>query len=251
MSHKQRITVGSRSLAWVAALMLGCVGVGSLSLVSLPAMAQEEMSRVLTVTGQGSVSVETAIAVINLGVVVSGDSAQQVQTQVAEQSNQLVEALQALEVEDIETTGISLNPQYDYRGNQPQQVGVQGQNSIQIEVPVEQAGRILDQAIAAGATQVQSVSLKAEDSTLQDAKTQALEEAVRDARSQADAVLVALDLSFQSIEGIQVNSDYSTTPLPVPYQTSRLEVSRAETQPTPVLGGEQLVSASVTLRIGY
>lgn len=72
-----------------------------------------EGSRMLTVTGQGSVSVENSIALIRLGVVIQGETAQSVQQQVAERSERLVNRLKELQVGALQTTGISLYPQYD------------------------------------------------------------------------------------------------------------------------------------------
>ncbi len=239
------------SLAYVTVTLLSWAGLWGLSF-NTPVMAQETMDQILTVTGSGSVSVETSIAVINLGVLIDGTSAQSVQAQVAQDSNQLIEALTALNVEKLETTGISLTPQYDYRGSSPQQTGVRGQNSVKFEVSIDRAGTILDQAIEAGASQVQSIQFKAEDGVIKEARQQALQVAVQDAQDQADAVLSALNLSARSVAGIEVNSDRSGFQ-PIPFQAGRTALlsSVAEAEPTPVVGGEQVVSARVTLKISY
>jgi hypothetical protein len=169
--------------------------------------------------------------------------------QVARQSEQLVDKLRQLEVEQLQTTGISLNPRYDYSGDQPVQRGVQGQNSIQFEVPVEEAGRILDEAIAAGATQVRSVSFKASETVLQTARGEALRSAVADAQAQASVVLEALNLTQEAVQEVQVNSELGFPP-PMPLE-SGVAYARSSDATTPVIGGEQEVGASVTLKISY
>lgn len=209
-----------------------------------------EGSRLLTVTGQGSAQVEVSIARIRLGVMLQGDSAQAVQQQVAERSERLVTRLKELQVKALQTTGISLYPQYDYRDGQSRLVGVQGQNSVQFEVPVAKAGQVLDEAVAAGATQVESVSFRAEDAVLVQARSHALAQAVEDAQRQAQDVLGALNLTPTSVERIQIHGEGYVAPPPIPLAASA-EFARSEMASTPVEGGEQTVRAQVTLEIRY
>lgn len=218
--------------------------------LSRPVVAQDQReSRIITVSGQGTVDVTTAIASIRLGVLINGTSAQEVQEKVANQSNQLVARLRELQVENLKTTGISLNPQYDYQSGQAKQVGVRGQNSVAFKVPIEQAGQVLDQAIAAGASVVESVQFEATPEAIQQGREAALQLAVQDAQTQAQVVLSALNFSVQSIERIQVNTNNSFPP-PVPL-AQVASVRAAERAPTPVIGGDQAVTASVTLEIAY
>ena len=203
--------------------------------------------RVLTVTGRGSTLVETAIATIRLGVDVSGDSAEKVQVDVAERSNRLIEALKKQEVDRLQTTGISLFPDYEgsYRDNKRPR-SIRGRNTVQFEVPIERAGEVLDRAVASGAGQIQSVTFRPNKDVLEGGRKAALELAVADARSQADVVLGTLNFQVQSIRNIQIGG--STAPAPVAFEGSALARSSA---PTPVIGGEQTLSAQVTLAISY
>jgi hypothetical protein len=241
-----------KGVAWLG-LVLAVALLGWNIIAGGGAMASPgEGSRMLTVTGQGSVSVENSIALIRLGVVIQGETAQsvqQVQQQVAERSERLVNRLKELQVSALQTTGISLYPQYDYRDGQPRLTGVQGQNSLQFEVPVARAGQVLDEAVAAGATQVESVSFRADEATLLEARSRALTQAVKDAQRQAQDVLGALNLSIRSVERIQIQSDGYMIPPPIPF--ARADYARLETASTPVEGGQQTVSAQVTLEIRY
>ncbi|PIK84318.1 membrane protein [Synechococcus sp. 65AY6A5] len=210
-----------------------------------------EGSRTLTVTGQGSVAVETSIAVIRLGVVIQGDTAQSVQQQLAERSERLVNRLKELQVSALQTTGISLYPQYDYQQSPPRLSGVQGQNSLQFEVPIARAGQVLDEAVAAGATQVESVSFRADEATLLQARSRALRQAVEDAQRQANDVLRALNLSSRSVERIQIHSEgYIAPPVPLAGMGGA-EYARLQAASTPVEGGQQTVRAQVTLEIRF
>jgi uncharacterized protein YggE len=220
------------------------------SLSEMPELSDPNLN-LLTVSGQGLVTVETSIAVVRLAVLVDGESAEAVQKDVAERTNSLVERLQQEEVDKLQTTGISLNPRYTYRNNEAEQVGVQGQNAVQFEVPIERAGLVLDGAIEAGATQIQSVSFRASDEVIQSARQEAIRLAIGDAQDQADVALGALSLSQSGIASIQINGS-NQAPAPVSLQAAEAySLSSRSADPTPVLGGEQVVTASVTLRIRY
>ncbi|MGQ9836792.1 MAG: SIMPL domain-containing protein [Cyanobacteriota bacterium] len=242
---------GSLKLVIGLGMVLAVAGLSWTVMSSGGVMANPgEGSRVLTVTGQGSAQVETSIARIRLGVILQGDSAQTAQQQVAERSERLVTRLKQLQVNALQTTGISLYPQYDYREGQPRLTGVQGQNSVQFEVPVANAGQVLDEAVAAGATQVESVSFRAEDAVLVQARSHALAQAVKDAQRQAQDVLGALNLTPTSVERIQIHSDSRVVPPPIPLAAGA-EFARSEIASTPVEGGEQTVRAQITLEIRY
>ena len=81
------------------------------------------------------------------------------------------------------------------------------------------------------------------------AQRQALQEATLDAQRQANAVLSVLNLSPREVVNIEVNSA-SPPQLPIlPYAAQAAKSDRAVS--TPIVGGEQQVEASVTLRISY
>jgi uncharacterized protein YggE len=52
---------------------------------------------------------------VRLGVEIQGKTAQAVQQQVAQRSQAVIELLKSRKVEKLETTGISLNPNYSYK----------------------------------------------------------------------------------------------------------------------------------------
>ncbi|MEO1134573.1 MAG: SIMPL domain-containing protein [Cyanobacteria bacterium J06639_1] len=150
-------------------------------------------------------------------------------------------------VDRLQTAGISLFPEYDGSSrDRDRPRSMRGRNTVQFEVPVDRAGEILDLAVASGAGQIQSVTFRPTEEVLEAGRKAALELAVADARSQADVVLGALNFQVQSIRNIQIGG--STAPEPVPFEGLALARSSA---PTPVVGGEQTVSAQVTLAISY
>ncbi|NJK99821.1 MAG: SIMPL domain-containing protein [Spirulinaceae cyanobacterium SM2_1_0] len=215
-------------------------------LLPLSARAQEALERTLTVTGVGEVAVETTITRIQLGVEVRGATAAEVQAAVAERTTAVVDLLRSRAVERLQTTGIRLQPDYTFENRQRRLVGYVGTNSVAFQVPTPAAGEVIDATIRAGATQIDGINFLADEAAITTAEQAALREATADARQQADVVLDSLGLSAQEIVRIHIN-DNQTAPLPR-MQNAMLESAPAD---TPVIGGQQLVQASVTLEIGY
>lgn len=237
---------GRQGWRWTSALSLLLL---SFTLAN-PAMAQstpERLLRTITVTGRGVENVQTSLAQVRLGVEVQGKTAQEVQQEVARRSAAVVALLRSRNVEKLETTGISLNPNYNYTDGRQQLVGYIGSNIVSFRVPTERAGALLDEAVKVGATRIDSVTFTATEPAIAGAQKQALKEATQDAQSQADAVLEALNLNPGEIVSIQVNNANVPSPQPL----FRAEVAQAANVSTPVIGGEQEVVASVTLQIRY
>ncbi|MEM7793717.1 MAG: SIMPL domain-containing protein [Cyanobacteria bacterium P01_C01_bin.118] len=242
---KQWLLPSAGVLLGLTALSVGIINTATIA----PVKAQEPVSRVLTVTGEGSESIPATLARIQLGVNAQGQNAETVQQDIARRSSAVIELLKSQNVDKLQTTGIRLNPQYNYNDGQPRITGYNGANTVSFEMPTDQVGTLLDDAIAAGANQINSVSFVAADDALASARDIALQAATADAQAQTEVVLQSLNLSAQEIIGIQVNNAVSPTLIPHLAQ-SRLAEATANAS-TPVEGGEQTVNASITLQIRY
>lgn len=248
--NRMRTGCATRNLSrWEQRLQTIPLYVGLLTIaLTHPAIAQEKLLRTLTVTGQGVELIPTTIAKVELGVEMQGKTATGVQQEVARRSTAVVELLRSRNVEKLETTGIQLNPIYSYENNVQRLTGYSASNTVSFRVPNEQAGKLLDDAVQAGATRINSVSFTASDNAIATTQKKALQKATQDAQSQADAVLSVLNLTRQEIVNIQVNG--ATPPPPMPAFTSK-DVLESRLASTPIVGGEQRVQASVTLQISY
>ncbi|MGL6283083.1 MAG: SIMPL domain-containing protein [Microcoleaceae cyanobacterium] len=214
------------------------------------AIAQEQRMKTITVTGQGIVSIPTTMTQIQLGVEAQGKTAQEVQQVVAQRSAKVVELLKSRNVEKLQTTGISLNPIYNYQNNQQNITGYMATNTVSFRVKTATAGNILDEAVQAGASQINGVSFIASDNDIAIAQEQALRQATQEAQAQANIVLGALNLTSKGIANVQINS--INRPMPRPLMVNA-RVAKMDAAPavTPVEGGEQEIEASVTLAISY
>ena len=222
---------------------------GVICLVStIPAIAQEQVLRTLTVTGTGIEMVSTTVAQVNLGVEIQGKTAAEVQQQVARRTSAVVDLLKSRNVQQLKTTGIRLQPNYQYLNNTRNLVGYVGTNIVSFQLSTEQVGALVDEAVQAGATRIDGIRFTATLETLATAQQEALSKATLDAQRQADTVLKALNLTSQEIVGIEINAAKISPPKSI--RAEQLSAATAEAN-TPIIGGEQKVSAFVTLQIRY
>ncbi|MEM9539792.1 MAG: SIMPL domain-containing protein [Cyanobacteria bacterium P01_E01_bin.42] len=232
----------SRSFALVLAL-------ASL-FIPVSAQAQEQLLRTLTVTGTGIQKIPTTLTRVNLGVEIQSNTAEGAQQEIARRTTDIVNLLRSRNVEQLQTTGIRLNPRYHNRSGESVLIGYVGSNTISFRVNTDRAGNIIDEAVRTGATRINGVSFTAEENEIEAARQQALINATQNARERADIVLGALNLSSQEIVSVQIG--HAAPPV---LTQGNVLFGRAEAvaqQPdSPVIGGEQTVSASVTLQIRY
>jgi hypothetical protein len=217
-----------------------------------PVLAQEKLEKILrtlTVSGRGTELIPTTISRVTLGVEVQGKTAQNVQQEAARRSSAVVALLRSRGVEKLQTTGISLNPVYNYTNNEQKIVGYSATNSVSFRIPTEKAGTLLDDAVKAGATRIDGINFVASDEAIASAQKQALRKATQDAQQQADAVFATLGLKPKEVVNVQINNASPPAPLLVQARSTRL--ANAPEAATPVVGGEQEVEASVTLQISY
>ena len=225
------------------------ITIGAICFAStLPAIAQEQVMRTLTVTGTGIERVSTTIAEVNLGVEIQGKTAAEVQQEVAKRTSAVVDLLQSRNVEQLKTTGIRLQPNYQYVDNQRNLVGYVGSNTVSFQLSTEKVGALIDEAVTVGATKIDGIRFTASLETLAAAQQEALRQATLDAQTQADTVLQSLNLTAKEILGIEINGAKLSSPKPV--QVERLSATTADVS-TPIIAGEQKVSAFVTLQISY
>ncbi|NUN64683.1 SIMPL domain-containing protein [Pseudanabaena biceps] len=203
--------------------------------------------RVLTVTGRGERLVKTSKARIQLGVKADAKTAIAAQTEVARQANNIVSRLQQLGVEKLQTTSIQLTPTYVYENNRQTQTGFTAQTTVSFIVAIEQAGKVIDAAVASGANQIDQISFIATDAELNAAKQLALQDAVKDAHALSNTVLSALGFTSKTVKSIQIGDSAIAYPVAQP----RMETFAKVADALPILGGEQKVEATVNLQITY
>jgi uncharacterized protein len=208
---------------------------------------EKQMNRTLSVSGRGVTNIPATLTQVRMAIEVSGKSSKTVQQEAAKRSTTVIQLLRSRKVDKLQTAGISLSPVYNYNNNQQQLTGYTATNSLSFRLPVAQAGEVIDAAVNAGATRIDSVTSVASEEAMAKAQTQALQLATKDAQRQAQAVLSALGFQSKEIIGIQIND--AVRPNPVMMESASF--ARGKIATTEVVGGEQEVQANVTLQISY
>lgn len=161
----------------------------------------------------------------------------------------VVDRIKALGIaaRDIQTTGINLNPRYDYDQATQRQVfrGYQASNRVSVTLrKVADTGRVLDALVAAGATDLNGPSFSIADDTA--AKKQARERAV--ARATAQAKDYAGMFGYTGTRVLAINE--ALTGRPMPFEGAKaVSVSDAVLTSAPVEPG--MVSAGVTVTVTF
>ena len=116
---------------------------------------------------------------------------------------------------DIQTSGISLNPNYKYAENQPPTiVGYQASNTVNVKVrDLSKLGKVLDTFVAQGANQVNGPNFEVDkpDEAYDEARIAALKKAQARAQNYADA----LGLKVRRIVSISEGAPRFPRPMPM------------------------------------
>ncbi|MEH2408873.1 SIMPL domain-containing protein [Nostoc sp.] len=203
-------------------------------------------AQILKVTGQGEVTVPTTLTEVQLGIQVDGKTTTEVQEKTAQRSTAVVDVLQKLGAQELQTTSIQLNPVYN---DSQILTGFTELNTLQFKLPTARAGAAIDTAIQAGANLIQNISFTASDQALQQARLQVLSEAVKDAQAQAQAVFSTLKLTPGKIIDININSADNPSPSPLLFNATNNAFATGTI--TPLIGGTQTIEGSVSLDIAY
>jgi hypothetical protein len=176
---------------------------------------QAPPQRVLNVNGSGTVNLTPDVAYINIGVHTDMPTASQSVAANNTQTQQVIEALTKFGVDpkDIRTTNFSIYPnaQYDPQTNKKTGTTYVVDNSVYVTVhQITKLGDLLDATVAAGANTVNSIQFDVADKTA--AIKQARDEAVKDARSQAQELAAAAGVSLGDLQTVDF---YNNVPAPV------------------------------------
>jgi uncharacterized protein YggE len=211
--------------------------------VAVPAV----QGTLLNVSAEGKSEGRPDMATINLGVTTEGQTAQAALAENARRMTALTQALRRAGVaeRDIQTSNVSVFPQQQYReGQAPLITGYQANNTVTAKVRnVNNTGRVIDAAVAAGGNTVHGVSFSYQDPDAQlDA---ARRDAIREARRRAELYANVLGMRVHRIVAVSEGGGYAP---PIPMPMERMAASDAS---TPISPGEieTRVSVSVTFEL--
>jgi uncharacterized protein YggE len=200
----------------------------SLGQSSPPAPGVSGSPRTVTVMGTAVVRSQPDQAMVSIGVQTQAPAANQALRDNAAKMAKAIDALVAAGVSksDIATSFITLNPNYDSSGQAV--LSYTAMNQVDATVrDISKVGSVIDRAVAAGANLTGGITFKLSDQNK--GRADALEVAVADARSQAEALAEAVGAHLGEVVSIEQTS--SSLPPPV-FDTGR---EAGVASPTPVL----------------
>ena len=195
-----------RTLAMVAAVIAAATLIEARTAM---AADSDKLERTVSVSATGTVAAEPDIAHISAGVTTEGDTAMDAIARNNTVMAKVIEGLKAagIATRDIQTTTLNVEPRYSQpKDGRPGTVsGYRVVNQVRLTVrEVKRLGEVLDQAIALGANQINSIGFDiANAETLKDeARKQAMANAKRRAELYATAAGVQLGQVLRISESV-------------------------------------------------
>jgi uncharacterized protein YggE len=217
-----------------------------LAAAALPAQLPEVQK--VTAHGVAEVSAKPDQVQIDIGVVTQAPSAQEAAATNAKQVSAVIADLKkAIGADgDIQTVNYYVHPNYSHPregGGTPKISGYVATNVVRVTSgDVAGAGKLVDAATRTGANNVHGIQFSLKDESALRAK--ALAQAVKQARSNADAMAAALGMKVGQVLHVE---DGAAPPPAVPLRRDMMMAQRAEAVSTPVEPGTIKVRAEATL----
>ncbi len=235
-------------------VLLGALGALALAGAAAPALAQtaapvpaaDPASRpsTLNLSAYGEVKVAPDMAVITLGVTSEAPTAQAAMAQNRVRMAEVIAALRrgGIAERDLQTSGLTLNPQYVYVENQPPKLsGYQASNQLTVTVnDLTKVGAAIDATVTAGANTVSGVTFGLKDPEAAD--NDARRRAVRALQAKAGLYAEATGLRLGRLVTLSEGGGYSPPP-PAPMYAMRMEKADSS---TPVQPGQLSVRIDIT-----
>lgn len=188
-------------------------------------------------------------ATFSTGVTTKAPTAQEALRANSAEMEKVIAQIVALGIkrEDIQTSGINLNADYEYGndGRQPRFIGYQVTNQVTVKVrQMARLGAILDAVVSKGANNISGPNFSIDDDSA--AQREARDKAMQ--RAQAQAVDYARRIGFTGVQLLAVSEATSNVSPMGMMDMKRTSVQSVAAAP-PVEGGQ--VGTSVTVNVTY
>lgn len=228
-------------------LILGLAA--AVAFAGLPAQAQVAVPQpvmldgtILDVSAEGRTTRVPDLAIVQAGVTTQAPTASEAYSQANAKMARVIAALRAAGIpeRDIQTSNLSLQPQYRDRENQaPVIFAYQATNTVTVRFrDLSKAGPILDILVREGANTISgpNLTLAQPDAAMDEARV----DAVKKARARAELYAQTAGLK---VDRILLISENGASPVPMMAMRGGFAADKAEIMP-----GEQEINVTVTVR---
>jgi len=188
----------------------------------------------LNLSAYGETRLAPDMATINLGVTTDAATAQAAMQANAAQMSRVMAALKhgGVAAKDIQTSQLSLEPQYVYEQNLPPKLtGYRASNQVTVTVhDLNRLGQAVDATVSAGANQVGGINFGLDDPTA--AENAAREQAVKALAAKADLYARATGYRVLRLVSLSEGGGYNPPP-PMPMVAMSARFEKADTAVSP------------------
>lgn len=231
---------------FLLALALGAAAIPAIAPAQVTAtFAQPIAGTKLDINATGEVTRVPDVAIISAGVVTRSTTATAALQENADRMERVRAALKRAGIadKDIQTSNISLNPEYRYENNQPPQLtGYTATNQVSIRFrDIRNSGKILDALVSQGANQINGPNLTIDhpESALDEARAKA----ATNGRARAELYARALGMRVVRLLSVSESGGYSSPP-PMPVMMEARAMDSVQTKIDP---GEQKLQVSLAM----
>jgi uncharacterized protein YggE len=223
------------TIAWLAAAPVAAQPRPQSDLQSVP---------VVVTSGEGTVRKAPDRAWVTIAAETRARTAPEAQRANSEAMTAVTAKVKAtgIPAEAIQTTGYTLQPEFDYANGRQTLRDYVARNQLQVRADnLPKLGELIDAAVSVGATNISGVRFDLQDRDT--AEREALKLAVADARARADAIAAGAGQKVDHVVRIEEQREVMPR-LPMPMYAARSEAVGAA---VPIESGEIEVRAHVTL----
>ena len=229
----------------LAALMIGAASLPTAAVAQQSTINQTLAGTRLDISATGEVTRVPDVAIISTGVVTRSATAGGAIQQAAARMARVRSALKSAGVDDrdIQTSNLSLNPDYRYDNNQPPKlIGYQASNTVTVRFrDIASSGKIIDALVAEGANQINGPTLTIDkpEAVLDEARARAV------AIGRARADLYARSMGLRVVRIVAVSESGGSYPVPPPMPV--MMEARAQAASSKIDPGEQKLQVNLAI----
>ncbi|HUR16123.1 MAG TPA: SIMPL domain-containing protein [Candidatus Limnocylindrales bacterium] len=202
-------------------------------------------SGTISVSGIGCVAIEPDVAHVRLGVNISRKTVAEARAEAATTMAAILAAVAEAGVpkHDVQSSFLSVQPRYDYRdGRAPELSGYDMNNVVTVTVrDLAKLGDVIDGSLRAGATSMDGLEFRLADPA--PAEREARIRAMANARSRADVIAEAADLTISGVESV---TEAGAMP-PRPFAAKAERMMMSQDAATPVETGTMEIEVAVAV----
>lgn len=225
-------------------LAMGSVAMNASAQVAALASATSD-GTLLSVSAEAKATRVPDVATMSTGVVTQAADANGALRANAEEMNKVMSAVKAAGIaeRDVQTSGISIYPQYRYAENKPPVItGYQASNTVNLKVrDIAKLGKVLDALVASGANQVNGPNFEIDQP--EEAYDEARRNALAKAQARAEMYAKTLGLRVRRIVSIDEGTGYQP-PVMLRMAAKSMAMDAME---SPVSPGESTLSANLNV----